>query len=367
MQKLLAKIAAEKATIKKINFQENYDLKTVPEILKDCPQLETLSLSFTSISEIPDWVFQLPNLKKLSFLYMSSMTGEKPFQQPTGFKFAQKLEELEMQIAPNQGFPEDIFTMKNLKSLMITGEIETLPDHISDLSKLENLELFGTKISNLPKSVGNLKNLKRVAFYQSLGYDPNEPHTKLDLDSMFETLANCPKLKELSLKSNRVSKIPSTIAQLKSLQILDFNHNRLTEYPKELYDLAQLRDLDFGLNQLFKITEGVGKLKNLKTLKVTSNWENKVDCTALFNEIEELQSLETLELWSCLSVKSLPESISKCKKLTKIDVDNNLLTGLPESIFSMNQLKVLRVSTNQIPLEQAERLKNSLKTTKISV
>ena len=31
--------------------------------------------------------------------------------------FAQKLEELEMQIAPNQGFPEDVFTMKNLKSL----------------------------------------------------------------------------------------------------------------------------------------------------------------------------------------------------------------------------------------------------------
>ena len=365
MKKLLAKIEAEKATIKKINFQENYDLKTVPEIVKECTQLETLSLSFTSISEIPDWVFQMPNLKKLSFLCMSSMMGEKPFREPTGFKFAEKLEDLELQIVPNQGIPEAVFSLKNLKSLMITGDIEALPERISELHKLENLDIFCTKISNLPKSVGTLKNLKRVSFYQSLSF-LEETHIELDLNSMFETLANCPKLKELALKSNRISSIPTNISSLKSLQILNLNDNKLTEYPSELHELSQLRDLDFGQNQLIKIEKNIGNLKNLKTLKITSNWINKVDCTELFNEIEQLENLETLELWSCQSVKSLPESISKCKKLTKIDVDNNILTALPEAIFEMKQLKSLRVSSNQIPAEQIEKLKNNLKTTKIS-
>jgi Leucine-rich repeat (LRR) protein len=126
-----------------------------------------------------------------------------------------------------------------------------------------------------------------------------------------------------------------------------------------------LKELDLGINQLKEVSKGIGKLTQLKTLKLNSNWKNKLDTQNLFDEITELSNLEILELWSCQSIKAIPETISNLKKLKKIDLDNNLLEKLPKSILSMTHLKTLRISTNKISTEEINELKKYLTTTKV--
>jgi len=53
------------------------------------------------------------------------------------------------------------------------------------------------------------------------------------------------------------------------------------------------------------------------------------------------------------------------KKLKKLDLDNNILKKLPKSILAMSQLKILRISTNKIQLEEINEIKKYLTTTKI--
>lgn len=60
-----------------------------------------------------------------------------------------------------------------------------------------------------------------------------------------------------------------------------------------------------------------------------------------------LKSLETLEL-SDNTIRSLPESIGRLKRLATLTLSNNGLTRLPESLGELSSVKLLDVSRNAI-------------------
>lgn len=359
MNKILSKIEAEKTTIKKINLSERYDMTEVPEMIRECLNLEELDISYTGITEIPDFVFQLPRLKGLSYMACTALK-----EQPAGLTHAGNLEELSLWIGPGQHVPSAVAGLKNLKTLVLSGEISELPEHVLTLTGLEALEFFDTRVRTIPGSISRLSSLKKISFWQPL-FGGDERPVALELDVIFENLVTCKNLRELKLDRNGIKKIPQNISLLKQLHSFSAPNNELTSFPGEIYELTNLKELDLGVNQLKTIPVGIEKLVNLKTLKLNSNWKNALDTTNLFSVIDKLENLETLELWSCQSIKALPESISRLKKLKKLDVDNNLIKALPDSIFEMTHLKWLRISTNKIPAQQVEKLQRTLTTTKI--
>jgi Leucine-rich repeat (LRR) protein len=80
----------------------------------------------------------------------------------------------------------------NLKSLDLGyGDITSIPDSITQLKELERLNLFGNKLSKLPKELP--KNLKI-----------------------------------LILRSNQFKEIPESIEELKSLEVLDISMNEIS-------------------------------------------------------------------------------------------------------------------------------------------
>ncbi|MFQ6600680.1 leucine-rich repeat domain-containing protein [Flavobacterium sp. C3NV] len=358
MKKILEKILNEKETIKRINLSEQYSLTKIPESIKDCLQLEVLDVSYTEITEIPDFVFQLPKLKELNYLGC-----EKLKNQPRSFFSNQSLKKISIYISKKQVISEEIKSLTSLKSITINGNIKEIPNLIYDLTNLEELELFDTKISTVSEKIEKLNNLKKISFWQALFLDNKS--TELKLEEIFQNLSKCSNLKELNIDQNDIKEIPENISLLKQLQKFSASNNKLKSYPSSLYNLTKLTEIDLGINKLKKVEKGIGNLKSLKTLKLNSNWKNQLDAKNLFNELHQLENLEILELWSCQSITEIPETISSLKKLKKLDVDNNLLENLPKSISTMHHLKTLRISTNKISLKDVNELRAQLTTTKI--
>ena len=359
MKKNIDKILAEKDTIKKIDLSEQYSLTEIPEFIGQCLQLEKLDVSFTGILEIPDFIFQLPRLKELNYLGCTKLQN-----QPNLFSSQQRLEKLLIYIGKGQAISAEIAGLTTIKSLTISGELKKIPNFIYNLTGIEELQIFDTKVSALSAEVGKLSELKKLAFWQPL-FSLEDKGVTLKLEEIFRNVSKCKNLKELRLDNNGIKEIPENVSLLSQLQVFSAKDNLLSSYPTSLYRLINLREFDLGTNQLKEVAKGIRALTKLKILRLNSNWKNKLNTENLFDEIAELIDLETLELWSCQSIEKIPETISNLKKLKKLDLDNNILKKLPKSILAMSQLKILRISTNKIQLEEINEIKKYLTTTKI--
>src|SRR5262245_56211538 len=87
-----------------------------------------------------------------------------------------------------------------------------------------------------------------------------------DLDDLPEELFTIPRggrLEELNLWRNRITQLPARIGELRSLRVLIVADNLLTSLPKEIGRLACLETLDLGHNRLATVPEELGDLAGL--------------------------------------------------------------------------------------------------------
>lgn len=348
MNTLVKRIKRDPLSIKHINF-ELYDAE-IPKEVALCKNLQLLNLSYTDIKKIPDFVTQLPNLKAIHAL------GQKLSSRPKFTEFpnlidigihCSKIKEL-----------DEITSLTSIEKLIISGKIKNIPESIENLKNLKELNLFGLPITQLPTGIIHLPKLTKIEI--------STDGEKLDFEHALTVLQLCEKLKEIKIHTGRL-KLSQSISRIPQITKLDLQGNGLTKIPEELFELVNLTELNLGINNLKEIPKGIGNLKKLKVLKINSNWTNKFDATNLMSEIHLLENLQVLHLWSCQSVKKIPESIFECKKLKELDLDNNLLEDLPESIYKMKWLKKLRLTTNNIKKETKEKLIKELPETKVLV
>ena len=349
MDKVIKKIKKDPLAIKRINLEIHWE--EVPQEVSLCENLEKLDLAYTEIEVIPDFIFQLPKLKALDF------TGCEALQFPTQLLDSPHIKALGVWCNDITELGH-VFALHHLEKLTISGDFNTIPEAIGQLKNLKSLTLFGVPITQIPESLNQLPQLAKL--------DLNTGFARLDIEQAIAVLKGCCKLSELKLETEDL-KIPESIAQLAGLKVLDLSNNGLRSIPEAVFELKQLKTLDLGLNELKKLPKGIGNLKKLSTLKLNSNWQKKLDTTNLMEEIHLLENLQVLQLWSCQSVKHVPETIVQCKKLKELDLDNNKLTDLPESIYEMTWLKTLRVTTNPLKAGIREKLLEKLPNTKVMV
>jgi len=140
-----------------------------PEIVK-CTQLETLLVGrvdkkvgesiWNKLSEFPDAVFQLTNLKRLDL-------GENQIT----------------------SIPDAIGQLSNLNTLCLgKNQITQIPEVLEQLSNLRELDLGNNQITSIPEALGQLSNL------ETLYLDRNQ------ITSIPEALTQLPKLKIFGLQ-----------------------------------------------------------------------------------------------------------------------------------------------------------------------
>lgn len=271
------------------------------------------------------------------------------------------------------------------RSVPAAGLVGTLPDELSNLTKLRKLDLSINKLSGtLPESFSALKNLKEL-YLRKNQFNGTMPESWSKLVNLWglslegnqltgtvpEWISSMDKLLAIDLSNNQITgTLPESWSKLVDLQYLYLAGNNLTgSLPDSWSNLIDLEWLTLGWNPLTGILpESWSAMVNLRVIVINNcqlsgelpgSWSSlrnlelfMLDRNQLTGNLPEswslLSNLKILDLNTNKLNGSLPDSWSKLTNLTDIQMGNNQLTGnLPESWSALSKLQSFSFSTNQ--------------------
>jgi Leucine-rich repeat (LRR) protein len=353
MNDITNRINKVKNTVKKINLDNQQSLKAIPEVFHECKLLEELNISHTNIKNIPDFLFTLP---KLRFLSCRCSELEKF---PSGIAGAANLEKLHFRINKEWAFPEEICSLQNLKSFSADFYCPApLPKKAGNLKKLESMNLFlkyeENNIPVFPDSFKGHPSLKKLSINDRL-------HKKIknfDLEHTIQILSSCANFEALKLDNIAVGGGYKNLSSLSGLKELELR-NLIVEgnILKSITGLNKLEVLQiWGSN--FNITELPDMFSGMKDLRIFSFADNMI--SSLPPSIYSLENLKTLEIGST-GISAVDEKIGNLKQLENIQVYNNILEKLPQAIFTLPCLNFLNIEENSFKEKEIEAITASLK------
>lgn len=160
------------------------------------------------------------------------------------------LEALEMSCLENlEDLPDEIGKLRKLEELII-----------------DNGNGCQMNVS-IPRSIGQLENLKVLRLYGAL--DPREigsgePIRRSKIKSLPETISHLQKLEELDLGRNGIRFVPSQLASLHKLKRLGLDYNAIHEIPSFVGNLKNLEELSLRSNGGVKLPQSLSGIKGLK-------------------------------------------------------------------------------------------------------
>ena len=241
----------------------------------------------------------------------------------------------------------EIEALKKIKKLK---KIDLLGNEISEISALKNLKslkkinLAGNSISN----ISALKDLKNLTFLNLNNNPINDISALKDLTSLtnlnlagnpisdISALKDLKNLTELTLRNVKINDI-SALKDLKNLTFLNLNNNPINDI-SALKDLKNLTELTLRNNQISEI-EALKNLKNLTKLKLSHNEISGIEV------LKDLKSLTNLDLSE--NQISKIEALKDLKSLTNLYLKNNQISKI-EALKNLKKLTILDLSENQI-------------------
>uniref|UniRef100_A0A7N8XFR1 PH domain leucine-rich repeat-containing protein phosphatase 2 n=1 Tax=Mastacembelus armatus TaxID=205130 RepID=A0A7N8XFR1_9TELE len=212
--------------------------------------------------------------------------------------------------------------------------LEYLPDWVCDCRKIEMLDVTHNQLSELPLRL--LTNLS---------------------------------LRKLLAGNNHLQRVPDLLDHV-PLEVLDLQHNKLAELPESLfYKALNLKYLNLSANALESIppsSQSEESLSTLQELYLTGNNLNE-NCGALLvghqnlrvlhiaynqllsfpaSKLTKLELLEELNL-SGNKLKTIPSTVSSCKRLHTLIAHSNHITVFPE-ILNLPEIKLVDLSCNEL-------------------
>ena len=143
------------------------------------------------------------------------------------------------------------------------------------------------------------------------------------LETLPESIGMLQRLESAEFCTNRLASLPETITQCAALARLDISSNALEALPDSMGQLTALEDLYASNNRLCTLPYSLTRLARLETVYLSHNrFEWLDDWTALL-----IGGIPRVDL-SYNRIHRLPVSID-CVRLESLDVQHNALTRLP--------------------------------------
>jgi len=201
------------------------------------------------------------------------------------------------------------------------------------------LDLRSMKLTELPESIGQLKQLRKL----DLGRDyAKKDEVKNQLTTLPDSLGQLTQLTELNLSDNQLTTLPDSLGQLTQLTELDLSYNQLTTLPDSLGQLTQLRNLNFQSNLFNKVPKEICELINLTSLSLSNN---PIDTIPEW--LFELANLEILHFHHT-KITTISNSICKLINLKMLRLFSDKLVDLPPSLAQLEHLETLQLNDNPL-------------------
>ena len=342
----------------------------LPPQLFNMTQLTDLMLAGLPLRQIPEQINQLVNLNRLTvqdcpdldklpttlgglsnlqYLTLKMSYGNR-HELPSDISNLRKLEAIDLEHFKLSEFPDELCDLAQLRVIRIEySDFKTLPEKLAALTELEQLRLQMGNISDYPKVLFSMPYLKRI-------------------DLSFNKISKLPAsnrqpigIRTLELSGNEFTTLPQIDWNAPDLNTLYLNHNRgITDIKKA--DLSptimQLRKLSLSACQLDKFPYALRHMPSLKELVLTSNHIGVIDPPPVedgFNSLKELQLGGT-------KLAEFPYCLSYMPALEGLYVSRNAITNLPKPIQGFNNLKFLYLESNQLrhvpDIRKLKRLEN---------
>ncbi|KAF7083519.1 hypothetical protein CFC21_087301 [Triticum aestivum] len=229
--------------------------------------------------------------------------------------------------------PSSIGELQSLQDLNFKGcvNLKILPDTMCRLQNLHFLNLSQCGILRaLPKNIGNLSNLLHLNLSQCS-----------DLEAIPDSIGCITRLHTLDMSyCSSLSELPRSVGGLLELQTLILSHHaRSLALPIATSHLPNLQILDLSLNiGLEELPESIGNLHNLKELILFQCW----NLHKLPESIANLMMLERLSLVGCADLASLPDGMTTITNLKHLQNDQcPSLERLPDGFGQWTKLETL--------------------------
>jgi len=138
--------------------------------------------------------------------------------------------------------PENIGSLSVLQTIDIYNPITEVPASLMNLKQLENLKFEGVEFTDFPEQVFALPKLKSLIISQ---FD-----TKNKIKVLPDNFDKLPLLEELSLRNAALSEVPASVGRLPKLENVYFNANNLTKLPQALAENPRLTYVNINDNPL---------------------------------------------------------------------------------------------------------------------
>ncbi|GFS28512.1 chaoptin [Trichonephila inaurata madagascariensis] len=354
------------ASLMRINLAGNKLQSIGDRYFSNMPHLKQIDLQNNVITSVSEFAFQNSSSLRKIFLQKNqiSLLYENTFY---------GLNRLELDISKNNisSFPSNIFSRsKGLKLEQINIAENNIRDFPNEALKkqysfLEKVNISHNSIRSLPSNADVLVNIKEL----DLSYNPllpdahyvlfGEPKSVRKLyvqgvDLMHLPIIECPFLRYLNIKENKISKINSNVFnRTNMLTNLDVSYNMITDVGIDLVPawikLPYLQTLDFSGNPIRRISKtDFNRLFHLKNLKVC-NFKDIIEINC--DSLHSLPRLRKLQMYGFQYLQQM--NIKQCLQnmtsldLLEIEMKDSLLKDQLQAIFSP-KLDTLSVSGQRL-------------------
>ncbi|XP_048134774.1 disease resistance protein RUN1-like [Rhodamnia argentea] len=279
-----------------------------------CPNLEMLILERCSrLVHLDPSINDLKLLVTLNLKFCSELT-----MLPTEMGGMNALRELLIDGTSVRELPASIGNLVHLQILSAINcfSLGHVPDSVWKLEALVVLAFDGANILELPKSIGDLKNLRRLSLRDCRGLEK--------LPESIDKLADS--LEELDISGTGISQLPDSTKRLRNLKVLKMDSCFIRELPRDIEWLTNLEEVHASLCRSLEgdIPSGIWLLRHLRELRLRATRISRLP-----SEIQFMSSLQTLDLLNCNFLEDLP--IDPPRNLIKLDINPKLKKKMLES------------------------------------
>lgn len=267
--------------LKAISFNNYYtNEETVKKILS-FKSIETLNytlkegdITYTpNYQQFPQEITTLENLKELNIQFIGSKTYKRGIIQENMLKLSNKLQKLTLSgIDITQANIYEIANLTNLEELTFTQNIykENVSfKSLSNLKKLTSLIIQASSFSKLyefPSFIYTLMNLKKLVITGHL------------IQSISDELANLTNLEYLDLSNNDIDyEIPKSFNSLSNLEYIDLRGNK--NFKGKTLINSSLKSCYYDSNYTLCVQKNMNCFDSYLALKKCTKYDNKVSAT----------------------------------------------------------------------------------------